>query len=61
MDNMTVWIYTYAGRLHLNPKYSGLQAQLQNLNEKTISLGLHYLAIRDGSDRSCMLVFKMLT
>lgn len=52
MDNMNVWIYTYAGRLHLNPKYAGLQAQLLNLNEKSISLGLHYLAICDASDRS---------
>lgn len=53
LDNASVWIYTYTGRLHLNPKYAGLQAHLPMMSAKTMSLGLHYLAIRDGADQSC--------
>lgn len=51
MDNAALWVYTYTGRLHLNPKYPGLQSQLVHLNERLISLGLHYLAIRDCTDQ----------
>ena len=53
MDISAIWIYTYTGRLHLNPKYSGVQAQLPHLTNKLTSLGLHYVAICDCSDRSC--------
>lgn len=54
LDSIAVSIFTYAGRLHLTPKYSGLTAQLALLNEKTLSLGLNYMAARDCGDESCM-------
>lgn len=57
VDNSSIWIYTYTGRLHLNPKYSGLQAQLSAINGKCISLGLHYMVNRDHSDQSCKFFF----
>lgn len=53
LDSAAVSIFTYSGRPHLTPKYSGLSAQLTSLNEKTISLGVHYVAIRDCGDDSC--------
>lgn len=53
LDSTAVSIFTYSGRLHLTPKYSGLTAQLSSLNEKSLSLGLHYMAIRDCGDDSC--------
>lgn len=53
LDSTAVSIFTYSGRLHLTPKYTGLTAQLPTLNEKSLSLGLHYMAIRDGGDESC--------
>lgn len=52
VDNSSVTIFTYTGRLHLTPRYSGLSAQLNMLTEKYISLGLHYVAIRDCTDES---------
>lgn len=61
LDSGAVSIFTYSGRPHLTPKYSGLSAQLTSLNEKSISLGLHYVAIRDCGDDSCMvLAFKSI-
>lgn len=54
LDSAAISVYTYGGRLHLSPKYSGLSAQLNALNEKYISLGLRSIAIRDCSDESCM-------
>lgn len=54
LDSSAVSIFTYeSGRLHLTPKYAGLSSQLILLNEKSISLGLHYMAIRDCGDESC--------
>lgn len=53
LDSAAVSIFTYSGRPHLTPKYSGLSAQLTSLNEKFISLGSHYVAIRDCGDDSC--------
>lgn len=58
LDSIAVSIYTYAGRLHLTPKYSGLTAQLALLNEKTLSLGLNCMAARDCGDESCMFFFS---
>lgn len=52
LDNATISIFTYSGRLHLTPKYSGLSAQLNILNEKYISLGLHFIAVRDCGEES---------
>lgn len=54
LDNAALSVFTYGGRLHLTPKYSGLSAQLNTLNERYISLGLRSIAIRDCSDESCM-------
>lgn len=52
LDTNAISIYTYTGRLHLTPKYSGLATQVNALHEKTISLGLHYVAVRDCADDS---------
>lgn len=55
LDSAAVSIFTYSGRLHLTPKYSGLTTQLALLNEKTLSLGSHFLAVRDCGVESRML------
>lgn len=60
LDSAAVSIFTYSGRLHLTPKYSGLTAQLASLSEKTLSLGLHYMAVRDCGDESCTFSFELL-
>lgn len=49
-DNLSVSIFTYTGRLQLMPKYTGLNLQLSNLREKTVSLGPFYLAIRNMTE-----------
>lgn len=50
LDATSIWVYTYTGRLHLNPRYPGSQAQIPLLNGRNISLGLDTLVIRDYSD-----------
>lgn len=52
LDAISIWVYTYTGRLHLNPRYPGLQAQVPLLTWRAISLGLDVLAIRDNSDNT---------
>lgn len=59
LDSTAISIFTYTGRLHLTPKYSGLNAHLSLLSEKTISLGLHYVAVRDCGDESCKSVYSL--
>lgn len=53
LDSTSISIFTYSGRLHLTPKYPGFTAQLALLNEKSLSLGLHFAAVRDCGDESC--------
>ncbi|XP_031630866.1 intraflagellar transport protein 80 homolog isoform X2 [Contarinia nasturtii] len=60
LDSATVSIFTYSGRLHLTPKFPGLTAQLALLNEKILSLGLHYMAVRDCGDESLIHVFDLI-
>lgn len=45
-------MYTYTGRLHLNPKYAGIQSQIPHLNSSTITIGSFYMALRDFADQS---------
>lgn len=52
VDNSSIWIYTYNGRLHLNPRYPGSQAQIPHLHSKLISLGLDTMAVRDYADQT---------
>lgn len=52
LDSTSIWVYTYTGRLHLNPRYPGSQAQIPLLNWRSISLGLDTLVIRDNSDNT---------
>lgn len=59
VDNISLWIYTYSGRLHLNPRYGGSQAQVFNLTTMTISLGVDVLAIRDYADQSTIHIFDL--
>lgn len=37
----------------MTPKYSGMSAQLTVLGEKSLSLGQHFVTIRDCADESC--------
>ncbi|KAG4070781.1 hypothetical protein HA402_011007 [Bradysia odoriphaga] len=60
VDNVSIWIYTYTGRLHLNPKYSGMQVQLTQLNPKCVSLGMHYIGIRNFSDKTMIHMFDLM-
>lgn len=59
VDNTSIWIYTYTGRLHLNPRYPGSQAQIFHLNNKCISMGMDSLAVRDHADQTGSLTFKL--
>uniref|UniRef100_A0A182M8M8 Uncharacterized protein n=1 Tax=Anopheles culicifacies TaxID=139723 RepID=A0A182M8M8_9DIPT len=60
VDYNSIWIYTYTGRLHLNPRFPGSQAQIPHLNGRCISLGMDSLAIRDHSDQTIVHVFDLL-
>ncbi|XP_058819014.1 intraflagellar transport protein 80 homolog [Topomyia yanbarensis] len=60
VDNTSIWIYTYTGRLHLNPRFPASQSQILHLNHRCISLGLDTLAVRDHSDQSVIHVFDLL-
>jgi intraflagellar transport protein 80 len=60
VDLTSVWIYSYTGRNHLNPRFPSIQAQVQFLTEKTISLGHQSLVIRDNSNHSLVHVFDLL-
>ncbi|EDS43220.1 Oseg5 [Culex quinquefasciatus] len=60
VDNNSIWIYTYTGRLHLNPRFPASQSQIPHLNSRCVSLGLDTLAIRDYSDQSLIHVFDLL-
>uniref|UniRef100_A0A336MI21 CSON001587 protein n=1 Tax=Culicoides sonorensis TaxID=179676 RepID=A0A336MI21_CULSO len=60
VDSSSIWIYSYTGRLHLNPRYAGSQAQVSLLSKTCISLGLDYIAVRDTSDHSIIHIFDLL-
>ncbi|XP_067623004.1 intraflagellar transport protein 80 homolog isoform X2 [Eurosta solidaginis] len=60
LDATSVWVYTYTGRLHLNPRYPGLQAQVPLLTWSAVSLGLDVLAIRDNSDNTLIHIFDLV-
>lgn len=60
LDASSIWVYTYTGRLHLNPRYPGSQAQLPLLTWRSISLGLDVLAIRDNSETSLIHLFDLI-
>lgn len=60
MDNRSIWVYTYTGRLHLNPRYPSCQVQIPHLTVKTISLGLDILVVRDYADPTIIHVFDLL-
>lgn len=60
MDASSIWIYSYTGRLHLNPRYAGSQAQVSLLTRSCISLGLDYIAVRDTSDHTVVHMFDLL-
>ena len=60
MDSTSIWIYTYTGRLHLNPRFPGFQSQIPHLSIKCVSLGLDTLAIRDYADQTIIHIFDLL-
>lgn len=59
VDNTSIWIYTYTGRLHLNPRYPGSQAQIFHLTRECISMGIDVLAVRDYADQSIVHIFDL--
>ena len=60
VDNSSIFVYTYTGRLHLNPRFVGSQTQIVNLTNKNISLGLDVLAIRDYVDQTIIHLFDLM-
>ncbi|XP_017852238.2 LOW QUALITY PROTEIN: intraflagellar transport protein 80 homolog [Drosophila busckii] len=60
LDATSIWVYSYTGRLHLNPRYPGSQAQLPLLNWRSLSLGLDVLAIRDNSETTLLHLFDLI-
>ncbi|EDV54504.1 intraflagellar transport protein 80 homolog [Drosophila erecta] len=60
LDALSIWVYTYTGRLHLNPRYPGSQAQIPLLTWRSLSLGLDVLAIRDNSDPTVLHLFDLV-
>ncbi|XP_055375927.1 intraflagellar transport protein 80 homolog [Condylostylus longicornis] len=60
VDFSSIWIYSYTGRLHLNPRFPGSQAQIQNVIKRLISIGLDVLAVRDSSDTSVIYIFDLM-
>ncbi|XP_049530312.1 intraflagellar transport protein 80 homolog [Anopheles darlingi] len=60
VDHASIWIYTYSGRLHLNPRYNGSQTQVAQLNARCISLGIDCFAVRDHADQTIVHVFDLL-
>ncbi|XP_065358749.1 intraflagellar transport protein 80 homolog [Calliphora vicina] len=60
LDSTSIWVYTFTGRLHLNPRYPGSQAQIPLLNWRSISLGLDTLVIRDNSDNTALHIFDLI-
>lgn len=60
MDNSSIWVYTFSGRLLLNPRFPGSQAQIPQMNRHHISLGLDTLAIRDVQELRTIYTFNLL-
>ncbi|XP_016963180.1 intraflagellar transport protein 80 homolog [Drosophila biarmipes] len=60
LDASSIWVYTYTGRLHLNPRYPGSQAQIPLLTWRSLSLGLDVLAVRDNSDPTLLHLFDLI-
>lgn len=60
MDNSSIWVYTFSGRLLLNPRFPGSQAQIPQMSRHHISLGLDTLAIRDVQELRTIYTFNLL-
>lgn len=60
IDGNGIFIYTYTGRLHLNPRFIGSQTQLNTLTKFTISLGIDYIAVKDSGDPTIIYMFDLL-
>lgn len=60
VDGSGIWIYSYSGRLHLNPRYPGYQSQLNYLSKDCVSLGVNLLAIRDSINKQVIHIFDHL-
>lgn len=60
MDNFSIWIYTFSGRLLLNPRFPVSQVQISQLGGSHTSLGLDILAVRGGQDFQTIYVFNLL-
>lgn len=60
VDSSGIWIYSYAGRLHLNPRFPGYQSQLPYLSRDCISLGINLMAVRDSINPQLIHIFDHL-
>jgi len=48
VDNASVYVYSYDGRLQSSPKYPGMRAEV--LNSQTVAINNDAIAIRDKAD-----------
>lgn len=60
VDAAGIFIFTYSGRLHLSPRFTGSQTQLSSITKSTISLGSDYVAVKDSVDPSVIYIFDLL-
>lgn len=60
VDSSGIWIYSYAGRMHLNPRFPGYQSQLPYLSRDSISLGINLMAVRDSINTQIIHIFDHL-
>ncbi|KAL5281188.1 IFT80 family protein [Megaselia abdita] len=60
MDSSSIWVYTFSGRLLLNPRFPGSQAQIPQMSRHHISLGLDTLAVRDVQELRTIYIFNLL-
>lgn len=59
VDNTSIYIYSYDGRLVCSPKIPGLRTDL--LNQQTVSLSEDTLAIRDKTNEKLIHLFEVLS
>ncbi|ELT91803.1 hypothetical protein CAPTEDRAFT_169559 [Capitella teleta] len=59
VDNTSVYVYTYEGRMVCSPKFPGMRTDI--LNEQTVSLSDDTIAIRDKTDEKVIHMFELST
>ncbi|XP_067950088.1 intraflagellar transport protein 80 homolog isoform X1 [Watersipora subatra] len=59
VDNTSIYIYSYDGRLRCSPKFPGMRTDI--LNEMTVSLSVDTLAVRDKGNEKMVHLFDSTT